>query len=167
MVANHQIGFVAIFLIELTTNRSKPKARLKIFPGRTCRKEATCVPTFSSTVSNWFTGRLLSSLPFFHSFLPSVFALSPSCCGLHSVRNFLPSISKIPPLNVIVAFFQSFFFFIRTLPFLLFTDYWWKFVDITVFVIVAIFAAIKYMADIMGIRIRIQNNLRASYTPWM
>lgn len=70
MVPNHQIGFVAIFLIELTTNRSKPKARLKIFLGSTCRKEATCVPTFSSTVSNWFTGRLLSSLPFF-SFLSS------------------------------------------------------------------------------------------------
>lgn len=70
MVPNHQIGFVAIFLIELTTNRSKPKARLKIFLGRTCRKEATCVPTFSFTVSNWFTGRLLSSLPFF-SFLSS------------------------------------------------------------------------------------------------
>lgn len=167
MVPNHQIGFVAIFLIELTTNRSKPKLAWKFFSAARAGRKLPAFRRFLLPFLTDLRDDCFLRCRFFHSFLPFAFALSPSCCGLLSVRNFLPSISKIPPLNVIVAFFQSFFFFIRTLPFLLFTDYWWKFVDSTVFVIVAIFAAIKYMADIMGIRIRIQNNLRASYPPWM
>lgn len=51
MDPNHQIEFIEIFLIELTTtNRSKTKGRLEISLGRTCRKQATCVPAFPSTV---------------------------------------------------------------------------------------------------------------------
>lgn len=50
MDPNHQIEFIEIFLIELTTNRSRTKGRLEISLDRTCRKQTIYVPAFPSTV---------------------------------------------------------------------------------------------------------------------